>query len=43
LSRETGEMTRLYEDARYGKHPDPMSAGRMCELYRKIFRHLRDA
>lgn len=43
LGSETGEMTRLYEDARYGKHPGQVPVGRMCELYRKIFRHLRDA
>lgn len=42
LSRETGEMTRLYEDARYGKHPDGVPIGHMRELYRRIFRHLHD-
>ncbi|OGS90904.1 MAG: hypothetical protein A2Z95_06490 [Gallionellales bacterium GWA2_60_18] len=40
LGRETGEMTRLYEDARYGGITGPVQAGRMRELYRQIFRHV---
>ncbi|HCI14790.1 MAG TPA: hypothetical protein DFK12_12855 [Gallionellaceae bacterium] len=40
LSRETGEMTRLYEDARYGKTTDGVRVRRMRELYGQLFRSL---
>lgn len=40
LSRETGEMTRLYEDARYGKMTGEIRVGRMRELYGQLFRSL---
>lgn len=38
LSRETGEMTRLYEDMRYGEISSEIQVKRMRELYRQIFR-----
>lgn len=37
LGRETGEMTRLYEDARYGGKIGSIQVDRMRELYRRIF------
>lgn len=37
LSRETGEMTRLYEDARFGGMAGSIQVDRMRELYRQIF------
>jgi hypothetical protein len=37
LSRETGEMTRLYEDARYGGVAGSIQIKRMRVLYRQIF------
>ena len=40
LSRETGEMTRLYEDARYGRMTGEIRAERMRELYGQLFRSL---
>jgi hypothetical protein len=37
MSQETGEMTRLYEDARYGGIAGSIQVDRMRELYRRIF------
>ena len=42
LSRETGEMTRLYEDARYGRIAGSIQVDRTRELYRRIFRLIAD-
>ncbi|MDH4285220.1 MAG: DUF4129 domain-containing protein, partial [Gallionellaceae bacterium] len=42
LSIETGEMTRHYEDARYGRGANAMQAERMRELYQRIYRHLEE-
>jgi hypothetical protein len=42
LHRETGELTRLYEDARYGNRIGPVQVGRMRELYRVIFKDLAE-
>lgn len=40
LNRETGEMTRLYEDARYGAMAGGGRIGRMRELYGQLYRSL---
>lgn len=42
LSQETVEMTRLYEDARYGGRAGSMPVDRMRELYRRIFQLIAD-
>lgn len=42
LSKETGEMTRYYEDARYGQGVNVMQAERMRELYQRIYKHLAE-
>lgn len=42
LNRETTEMTRLYEDARYGDRVDAVQLERMRELYRQIFQRLAE-
>jgi uncharacterized protein YqiB (DUF1249 family) len=42
LSRETGEMTRLYEDARFGEKIGSLQVDRMRELYRQIFQLAAD-
>ncbi|MDD5329343.1 MAG: DUF4129 domain-containing protein [Sulfuricella sp.] len=39
LGRETGELTRLFEDARYGAAPpEALQIGRMRSCYRAIYR-----
>lgn len=40
LSQETGEMTRLYEDARYGRMTGEIRIERMRELYGQLYRSL---
>lgn len=41
-SGETGEITRLYEDARYGSRAGAIQVERMRDLYRKIYRRLAE-
>jgi hypothetical protein len=40
LSHETGEMTRLFEDARYGGQVSANQVGRMRELYRRLYQRI---
>lgn len=42
LSRETGEMTRIYEDARYGSMADSVQVDHMRGLYRQIFQRIAE-
>jgi hypothetical protein len=42
LSSETGELTRLYEDARFGSKLESGKIDRMRELYRQIFHKLAE-
>lgn len=42
LSDETGELTRLYEDARFGSKLEARQVDRMRELYRLIFLKLAE-
>jgi hypothetical protein len=37
LRQETGEITRHFEDARYGGRASAMQVARMRDLYRQVF------
>jgi len=40
LRQETGELTRHYEDARYGGSASAAQVARMRDLYRQVFKHI---
>lgn len=40
LRQETGELTRHYEDARYGGSASAAQVARMRDLYRQVFQHI---
>jgi len=40
LRQETGELTRHYEDARYGSSATAVQVARMRDLYRQVFQHI---
>jgi hypothetical protein len=40
LSQETGEITRHFEDARYGGRASAIQVARMRDLYRQVFQRL---